>query len=211
MTIIHYHPLSFPSLTPIFAAEAMGIDYEKDLVDLASGQHKSDEYLAINPYGKVPAMSDGDFHLSESTAIARYLALRENSPLYGGDLNQQAKIDQWMDFLSHHVRRFVGQVHFNRTMAPMFGREGDEKEVEAGLKMLNQNLTHVEAQLEKGKYLCGDEMTLADIVLVASLEPCDMSKIDLSDYPALQVFLTSAREEDFYTNVHSHYGAELGK
>ena len=209
MTKIYYHPLSFPSLTVVFAAEAIGIDYERKIIDLPAGEHKSPEYLAINPYGKIPAMSDGDFHLSETSAIVRYLALRENSPLYGGDLQQQAKIDQWVDFIVQHIRQNVGRVHFNRVIGPMLGATTDPKMIDLGLHFLAKNLPIIEAQLEVGKYVCGDDMTLADIVLIASLEPRDMSKIDLSAYPALQAYLTAAREEAFYTNVHTHYGAEL--
>ena len=211
MTTIYYHPLSFPALGPIFTAEALGITYEKKLIDLTKGEHKSDEYLTINPYGKIPALSDDGFNLAESSAIMRYLAVREDSPLYGPDLQARAKIDQWMDFIVHSIRSNVGKVQFNRVVAKMFGREGDMKSAEQGIAGLMQNLPHIEAQLETSNFLCGDEMTLADIVLIASLEPVDMAGIDISDFPAVQAFLTSAREETFYTNVHTHFGAELGK
>jgi len=90
MTTIYYHPLSFPALAPIFGAEAMGVKYDKKLVDLVKGEHKTEDYLAINPYGKVPALVDGDFTLSEGNAILRYLARRENSALYSGDAQTQA-------------------------------------------------------------------------------------------------------------------------
>ena len=211
MTIIYYHPLSFPALGPIFTAEAMGLSYEKKLLDLTKGEHKSEEYLAINPYGKVPALSDDGFNLSESAAIMRYLALRENSPLYGPDLKARAKIDQWMDFIVHSIRSNVGKVQFNRVVAKMFGREGDLNVAEQGVAGLAQNLPFVEAQLETSNFLCGDDMSLADIFLIASLEPVDMAGIDISAFPALQAFLTSAREETFYTNVHTHFGAEIGR
>ncbi|MEP6344074.1 MAG: glutathione S-transferase family protein [Maricaulaceae bacterium] len=211
MTKIYYHPLSFPSLTVVFAAEAMGIDYERKIIDLPAGEHKSEAYLAVNPYGKIPAMSDGDFNLSETSAIVRYLALRENSSLYGGDLQQQAKIDQWVDFIVQHIRQNVGRVHFNRVIGPMLGATTDSKMIDLGLNFLAKNLPIIEAQLEAGKYVCGDDMTLADMTLIASLEPADMAEIDLSAYPALQAYLKSVRGETFYTNVHTHYGAEIGK
>jgi len=179
MTIIYYHPLSFPSLTPVFAAEAMGLTYEKKLVNLLEGEHKSETYLAINPYGP--------------------------------DLQARAKIDQWMDFIVNHIRSNVGKVQFNRVVAKMFGREGDMAIADEGVAGLMQMLPHVEAQFEVSQYLCGDDMSLADIVLIASLEPVEMAGIDISDFPALQAFLTSAREEAFYTNVHTHFGAEIGK
>jgi len=210
MTEIYYHPLSFPSLAPVFMAEAAGIDYATKLVDLSQGEHKSKEYLAINPYGKVPALKDGDFVMAESAAIMRYIARENGSPLYPNDVKAQARCDQWMDFVNHHIRTNVGKVHFNRSLAPMFGAEVDEQSLADGLRFLENNFPAIENCLSQQPYLCGDEMTVADIALVAALEPIDMSKIDISTYPTLTKWLAARRSEDFYTNVHSHYGAELG-
>lgn len=210
MTVIYYHPISIPALAPVFGAEAMGINYDKKIVDLKNGEQKTPDYLAINPYGKVPALVDGDFKLSEGNAILRYLARRENSPLYGGDVQSQAVIDQWMDFIVQHIRVNIARVQFNRVLAPMFGRESDQASIDLGLEFLAQNMPQVETQLSETNFLCGPDMTLADIVLLAALEPLDMAAIDVSPYPAVQAWLTSMREEDFYTNVHTHFGAELG-
>jgi len=210
MTEIYYHPLSFPSLAPIFAAEAGGIDYSTKLVDLSKGENKSEEYLAINPYGKVPAMKDGDFAMSESAAIMRYLARQNNSSLYPSEVKAQARCDQWIDFVNHHIRSNIAKVHFNRSLAPLFGADVDEKSLADGLRFLDGNLPAIEQCLSQQPYLCGDNMSLADIALVAALEPIDMSKIDISAYPTLTGWLAARRSEDFYTNVHSHYGAELG-
>jgi len=190
MTEIYYHPLSFPSLAPVFTAQAAGIDYTKKVVDLTQGEQTSPEYLAINPYGKVPALKDGDFVMAESAAIMRYMARANGSALYPNEAQAQAKCDQWMDFVNHHIRTNVGKVHFNR--------------------FLSNNFPAIEQCLSQQSYLCGDKMTLADIALVAALEPINMSKIDISDYPALTKWLAARRSESFYTNVHSHYGAELG-
>lgn len=207
---IYYHPISFPSLGPVFAAEAIGLDYEKEIVDLQNNQQKTPEYLAINPYGKVPAMQDGDFLMAESEAMMRYMARRESSDLYPSDIREQAKVDQWMDYVNHHVRTPVGKVQFNRIIAPMVGAEVDERSLNDGLTFLGNNLPIVEARLAESAYLCGDKMTLADVALVAALEPNKMAQIDLSPYPALSKWLDARRGESFYTNVHSHFGAEMG-
>jgi len=180
MAEIYYHPLSFPSLGPVFMAEAAGIEYTTKLVDLTQGEQSSPEYLEVNPYGKVPALKEGDFTMAESAAIMRYLARSNNSALYPSDPKEQATCDQWMDFVNHHIRTNVN------------------------------NFPVIEQTLLNQPYLCGDNMTLADIALVAALEPSDMSKIDMSEYPALTKWLAERRSEAFYTNVHSHYGAELG-
>ncbi len=210
MPKIYYHPLSFPSLAPIFTAEALAMDYEKQLIDLAKGEQSSPEYLAVNPYGKVPALQDGDFTMAESAAIMRYLARREKSKLYPADIQQQATVNQWMDYVNHHIRTNVAKVHFNRSLAPMFGMDPDEQSLADGLRFLGNSLPVIEKVLSENAFLCGDDMSLADIALVAALEPIKMSKIDISDYPTLTKWLAARHGETFYTNVHTHYGAELG-
>lgn len=92
----------------------------------------------------------------------------------------------------------------------MMGAEADEKSLADGVRFLESNFPAIEDCLSQQPYLCGDAMSLADIALVAALEPSDMSKIDMTNYPSLTSWLSARRSESFYTNVHSHYGAELG-
>ncbi|MEP1229444.1 MAG: glutathione S-transferase family protein [Litorimonas sp.] len=207
---IYYHPLSFPSLAPVFTASAMNADYQLHLVDLANGEQSSAEYLAINPFGKVPAMKNDNVSIGESAAIMRYMARKSNSDLYPqNDVAAQAKVDQWVDYVNHHVRGPVARVHFNRKLAPLFGLEPDLDAIATGEKMLEANLPILEKTLSETAFLCGETMSLADVALVAALEPVEMSNIDMSAYKTLSAWRTARRSEAFYTKVHSHYGAEL--
>lgn len=210
MLTIYYHPISFPSLTVLFAAEAIGLSYERKVVDLQSGEQRSDAYKAINPFSRVPAISDGDFTLSETSAIIRYLARKQKSSLYPADFGAQAKVDQWSEFVVHHIRMPVGRVQFNRVVAPMIGQEADEKSLQFGLHMLEANLPLIEQRLSENAFLCGDKMSLADVCLVGALEPVKMAKIDITAFPILGKWLDARRSESFYTNVHTHFGAEMG-
>ncbi|GFH19762.1 uncharacterized protein HaLaN_16770 [Haematococcus lacustris] len=57
-----------------WALAELGLDYEPVTVDMRSGQHKTAEYLKINPFGKVPALVDEGMPLFESGAIVLHLA-----------------------------------------------------------------------------------------------------------------------------------------
>jgi len=73
MLVLYYWP-GASSVIPHIALEEIGAPYERALVNLAKGEHKSDAYLKINRRGKVPALSiDGDI-LTENVAILTYLA-----------------------------------------------------------------------------------------------------------------------------------------
>ena len=70
---LYYTPRTRSS-RPRWMLEELEIPYELVRVDLSAGEHRKPEYLAINPYGAVPALVDGEVKLFESAAICAYLA-----------------------------------------------------------------------------------------------------------------------------------------
>lgn len=210
MLTLYVHPLSTPALAAELTANATATDFEKKVVDLQNGEQRSESYQAINPAGKVPALVDGEFKLSESLAIQRYLARRKQSDLFPRDIKGQARVEQWMDYAAQHVRMPYGRIQFNRLIAPMIGQPVDEDSINMGLHFLSQNFPIIEAQLSENEFLCGNKLSLADITLLASMDPTELLKISIADYPYITRWRQALRERDFYQNVHSHFGAELG-
>lgn len=209
MLTLYVHPFSTPALAPLFTAHATGVKFESKFVDLTKNEHRESPYLAINPLGKVPALKDGDFTMSESTAIMRYIARKTDSPLMPTDPQAAAIVDQWMDFIAHHIRTPFSHVQFGRMFAPLFGQEPNQAAIQNGLDQLQNYLPFIEARLEAHAYVCGNAMTLADILLVASLDPSDAIKLDHSLFPALTAMLNKARKSDWYLAVHEYYTAEM--
>jgi glutathione S-transferase len=96
---------SFNTLKIRAALAEAGAAYEFVPVDLDKGENKTSEFLAINPHGKVPALTDGDFALPESNAILWYIAdthpASALAPRPDGSpaaIRARARIAQWMDF-----------------------------------------------------------------------------------------------------------------
>jgi glutathione S-transferase len=75
MLILYYWP-GASSMVPHIVLEEIGTAYQRQLVNLALGEHKSDAYLKINPHGKVPALAVDNTVLTENVAILTYLARR---------------------------------------------------------------------------------------------------------------------------------------
>src|SRR4051812_34618856 len=94
---------SFNSNKVRFAANAMGLNYEFQSVDLAAGEQRTPEFLKINPTGRIPCLQDGGFVVFESNTIMRYLAEKNNSPLYPKELEKRTIVNQWLDFGSIHI------------------------------------------------------------------------------------------------------------
>ena len=97
---LYYHPVSTTSRPVVLFAKESGIELEYQLVDLFTGAHYQPEYVAINPSRQVPVLEDGDFRLTESSAILKYLADRQGSAAYPTDLRKRARVNERMDWLN---------------------------------------------------------------------------------------------------------------
>ncbi|MCB0362836.1 MAG: glutathione S-transferase [Bdellovibrionales bacterium] len=75
--------------------EEIGIEYENKPINFREKQHKSPEYLKLNPNGKVPVLVDGDFVIWESLAINFYLAEAYKPQLLGSDIQHRGLVHQW--------------------------------------------------------------------------------------------------------------------
>lgn len=71
---IHHHPLSGHAHRAVLFASLLGVPHELVEVDLAAAAHKSPAFLALNPFGQIPVLEDGDIVIADSNAILVYLA-----------------------------------------------------------------------------------------------------------------------------------------
>jgi len=148
----------------VAALEEAGVDYELVNINFGTGEHKSPDHLARNPFGLVPALQDGDLYIFESRAICKYAA-RKNKPelLKEGDLKESALVDVWLEVEAHQYTAALDAVVFECLVHPMLGGVTDQKVVEDNLVKIKNVLTVYEARLTKSKYLAGDYFSLADL------------------------------------------------
>lgn len=192
-----------------YVANYLGIEYELIPVDLLKGEQKSRDFLKLNPVGKVPVMVDEDFFLYESMAISRYLASKHKSDLYPEDIRQRALVDQWIDFCSIHLQTASNRIFFNRIIAPKIGIPKDEDTLNAGIKLLEQYLPVIEDRLDKSEFLAGDFLSIADINLLAVLDPAESMGISINRYPNMYKWFQNLKKEEFYTKCHLDYAETL--
>ncbi len=209
MLKIYGSDLSAPANKVRFAANALGLKYEYIRINLREGEHRKEEFLKLNPAGKIPVIDDDGFVLFESNVIIKYLCDKNNSSLYPKNLKERAIVDQWVDFGSMHVGTALMKVVYNRVFAPIRKIAVDENSIKEGLNFLGRFLPVVDNQLGKNPYIAGKNLTVADINLLALLDPAEMAEIDLSKYENLTVWRNKLRQEKFYTDCHKEYGESL--
>ncbi|MCW5589733.1 MAG: glutathione S-transferase family protein [Legionellales bacterium] len=211
MLIIYGNPLSSPTSKVRFVAHYLAIPYEFKIINLSAGEHLSEKFLAINPFGRVPAIIDDGFGLSESNAIIRYLADKKQSSLYPRDLQARAIVDQWLDYASQHIAVPTSKIMFNTYYYKFTSIPKDERSLQDGYQFLARNLPIVEQQLKKQTYLAGSTITLADLAMIAALDVCEMCEVDLTVYSALTTWRKNLMAESFYRQCHENYAAAFNQ
>jgi glutathione S-transferase len=189
-----------------FCLNYLGLEYEWIQTNPMQGENQTEAFRKISASGKIPALEINGNGYFESNAINKYLASKNHSNIYPTDLERRVIVDEWLDYGSIHIGNAVGRVLFNRVLAPMLGKEVDERSLSDGLEFLAKYLPVCDKQLSKNKYLAGDSFTLADINLLAILDPAEMGQVDLSPYPSVVKWRNELKSQDFYQKCYKDYG-----
>jgi len=167
--------------------EEGGIPYDLRKIDIVKGEHRTPEFLAINPNGRLPVIVDGDFVLFESLAITMYLAKKHSAgKLYPATLEGEARTWQWSLWAVTEVDRGVNIWSLHAVRLPEAERDAARRE--EALKVLVAPFKVLDAAVSKQPYLLGDEFTVADLNVAAVISRAvDM---DLSASPNIKAWLT---------------------
>ncbi len=124
-------------------------------------------YLATHPFKRVPALVHGGFAVYETGAITRYVDEAFEGPkLQPTEPRERARCNQIMSIVdSYAYWPLVRQVFSHRVFRPSLRRPADENEVQRGLEAAPRVLAALESVADQGHYLCGNDLSLADIHL----------------------------------------------
>ena len=141
----------------LWMLEEAGIAYERELVDLRNGGQDTREFRAINPMGKVPALTDGAARLAESAAICAYVAERAPEAGLAPPLGDPAR------------GRYLQYLFFSSgCMEPAFVQKMmgvNLPKSNAGWGSFDLVMEVVDAALKPGPYLLGEAFSAADVML----------------------------------------------
>lgn len=170
----------------IYAAEK-GIALELKQIGIGN---QDPEFRAASPFGKMPGFKDGDFAISDSTAIITYLEAKHPEPsLVPETAEDKARAVWFEEFADTILVGAGGKVFFNRVVAALIGREGDHAVAD---KALTEELPPIYDYLEKtvpapGGWLVGGRLSIADIAVASpfvNMMHCGASP-DATRYPRL--------------------------
>lgn len=172
-----------------------GLPYESRLIDLFAEEQRKPEYLALNPFHRVPVLRDGDAVLFESTAIAEYLdEVYPQPPLLPGEPAARAQARAWEEASDSYFGQVLSglvQENFVKPGAP------DPKTVEQLKAQLAEYLQALDRQLDGKPFVVGS-LSLADIALAMPLSLLAMFGVTVDAYPNVSRWLASIQARESF-------------
>ncbi len=174
---------------------AKGLAYERVPIDITEGEQKTPEYLAINPYGKVPALQDNGTTVYESTIIMEYLNdAYPTPPLLPDDLGQRARARVLMHYADNPYESAVATLAAELLLKPMQGGVADHEVVSQATADLNRCFDHLTHELGADDFLVGSRFTMADIPYVSWALLFPRLHIDIP-HPRLEAWINRLKEQ----------------
>ena len=170
-----------------------GVDFEVHEVDLSN---KSEEFLSVSPYGKVPVLRVNGTSLYESNIVNEYLDEVYDSPrLMPENPEQRASVRSWMAFADDYFFPSVYRVRMG------LQRGYSEDEIQEAREKLDDALSRLERQLEGREYLVG-EYTLADIAHAGNFhrlrDLAESGDVPLRKYPNVVAWMERVENRQSY-------------
>lgn len=154
-------------------------------VDLGRGEHRTPEYLALNPNGRVPTLVDAARVLWESTAIMCHLAARSDSDLWPQD-DRQIEVMRWLSWDLAQFYRAGGTLYFEYLIKPRFGLgDVDSAAVQQATREWRRLAAILDNHLHDRHWLVGNSLSVADFAVAGFLPYAERAHIPLGEFPAI--------------------------
>jgi glutathione S-transferase len=163
--------------------QELGAEFEAIPIKLAAGEHRTPTFLAINPAGKLPVLVDGEQTLTESGAIALYLAEKyPDRHFIPTDLSLRSQLYRWLFFTVTELEQPLWRIARHTALYP------EESRLPAEIPIARQDFTNMAAVLETHllgrQFVVGEQVTVADFVLAYTLDWANEIQL-LATFPTL--------------------------
>lgn len=176
MLRLHSHPLSTFARRVRIALLEKKIPHELVTVDMVAKQHKSPEYLALNPYGRVPTLEEDGFVVYESTAILEYLELtRPDPPLVPADPRGRALLEMHVKLCDLELARNTSTIIFPKRFLPK--ERWDERAMTQAKATIEKHLGIAEAQLGAKQWMVSDRYSMVEVCYTPFVQFLELMEI----------------------------------
>jgi glutathione S-transferase len=165
----------------------LGVEFESVPVNLMLGEHRSPEFLKINPAGKLPALVDGDLILTESIAIALYLGEKyPDKRFIPADPAQRAQLYRWLLFTTTELEQPLWRIARHTSLYPA------ERRLPEDVALARDDFAEAAKVLEQymngREFVVSDSVTVGDFVLAYTLDWAKTAEL-LERLPRLNAYV----------------------
>lgn len=167
------------------ALNLKALDYTQIGINLLNRDHKSDDYLAINPQGLVPSIKtdEGDV-LTQSPAILEWLEEKHPQiPLLPSDAIEKAKVRSWCFQIACDIHPICNLRVINYVANDLGA--GEDGKIAWLQQWMSEGFRALEVQLSQGPFCNGEAISLADVYLVPQVFNALRFKVDMSEFPKI--------------------------
>ncbi|XP_072039589.1 glutathione S-transferase theta-1-like [Amphiura filiformis] len=172
------------------------------------GEHKKPEYTSINPFQKVPCLKDGDFIVRESISAAKYIASKYKTAdhWYPKDLQRRTRVDEYLDWQHMNTRTIGNKAFYTKVLAPWFtSKPVDTQQLQVDLEAVAVCYRQIENNfLGDSSFLCGEEISLADIFAACEIVQTTVCGDTLGQHPKLQSWIHRVQQKlsPYFDEIH---------
>lgn len=175
------------SLRVRWVLQELEVGFESIVVNLMQGQHQTPEFLQLNPVGKLPVLVDGDLVLTESVAIALYLAEKyPDKHLLPSDVKLRAQVHRWLLFTATELEQPLWRIARHSFLYP------EEQRIAADIDIARREFLQMaalaEQRMQGQDFVVGDRVTIADFILAYTLDWANEEQL-LTQSPTLLAYM----------------------
>lgn len=194
-------------------ANKLGIDLDVEYLDFFAGELTTPEYLKLNPNGRVPALTDGDFTLWESNAIMQYLA--DEAPgnaLFPPEAQTRADIVRWQCWELAHFNNAFATIAFETALKARFLNQApNQAVVDAAAESLSGFADILNNHMASSEYVVGNAITLADYSIINIEGFKEMIPFDWSGFTRLNAYIDRMRADPYWAGTAPENPEAIGR
>lgn len=211
MIILYGAPGSVFVRKPRILLQEKNIEFKSDPINLY--QYVNDKFKEASPLNKIPALSDGDFTLADSSAICAYLDKKYPYPsFYPTDPEEYGKALWYEEYADTALFQAIAPCYYQTILVPLYqGLKPDQAAIDLALnEKLPKVASYLENQLIKKEYLVGNQFTIADVSLVSIFLNMYLSgyKLNHKTWPHLSNYLENHFQRESFVSCRKDIEAE---
>ena len=188
MITLYDMPLALNCYKVRLLLSLLGVEYRREPIDLLEGEHKTPEFLAINPFGQLPVLREGEIVLRDSQAILVWIARKYgNDSWMPSDPDQEALVNAWLSAAAYEIR--LGP--YDARLAKLFpwlcvNADTVRERSDVALGLFNDRLAGRD-------WIALDHPTVADVAAFPAISQCGDGDISLDGYDAIETWMARFR------------------